>query len=490
MAISHFELKREQGIPEGTLEFRLFKKGLYISIVALLMLFFYDTFFTGDQLSSVIEVVTIAFLIWNLMYVKGRDSISNRHRNIFSAALGFFMNLGWITGGGISMLLASINFLALAFILVILESKYYRMVIIIFLFDYAFLFVLEYFLEFNLHPSYETTKPYLIKQYLITLTLYSFGGYLIYFLKINYNKERWMLRSANDLLNERSEEITSQNERLTESKQDLDQTVQKLEQRTNELISIKDSLEQMVDQRTKDLRKMNTRLLSQNKQLEQYAYIISHNLKAPVAQIKGLVHLLPIDLNHKIAPDETLKRLDGSVQSLEKVLGDLSLILQLEKGMQDKWQDINLFMIFEEVLDSLKESIKGKAITVENLIERNLSVKAIKAYVYSIALNIIENAVKYADEKKSNPCIQMSSIEQSTEYIITITDNGIGIDMKLASGKIFQMYQRFNNTHPGQGFGLFLVKSQMEAMEGKAELKSTLGDGTTINLYFPKRLPK
>jgi signal transduction histidine kinase len=59
--------------------------------------------------------------------------------------------------------------------------------------------------------------------------------------------------------------------------------------------------------------------------------------------------------------------------------------------------------------------------------------------------------------------------------------------METASGKIFQMYQRFNNTHPGQGFGLFLVKSQMEAIEGKVELESILGQGTTFNLYFPKR---
>ena len=78
--------------------------------------------------------------------------------------------------------------------------------------------------------------------------------------------------------------------------------------------------------------------------------------------------------------------------------------------------------------------------------------------------------------------------ESIKNHKVSISDNGIGIDMDLASSKIFQMYQRFNNTHPGQGFGLFLVKSQMEAMGGNVELESILGHGTTFNLYFPKEM--
>ena len=79
--------------------------------------------------------------------------------------------------------------------------------------------------------------------------------------------------------------------------------------------------------------------------------------------------------------------------------------------------------------------------------------------------------------------------ETAEHYKVSIIDNGIGIDMAMASEKVFQMYQRFNNTYPGQGFGLFLVKSQMEAMEGKVEVESILGKGTSFYLYFNKREP-
>jgi signal transduction histidine kinase len=77
--------------------------------------------------------------------------------------------------------------------------------------------------------------------------------------------------------------------------------------------------------------------------------------------------------------------------------------------------------------------------------------------------------------------------ESPRYYQLTVTDNGIGIDMEAASGKLFQMYQRFNTTHPGQGFGLYLVKSQMEAINGQVEIDSVLGQGTTFKLYFNKK---
>jgi signal transduction histidine kinase len=95
--------------------------------------------------------------------------------------------------------------------------------------------------------------------------------------------------------------------------------------------------------------------------------------------------------------------------------------------------------------------------------------------------------VKYSSNSKTDSFIKIDYSEVPEFHRISITDNGIGIDMDAASGKLFQMYQRFNNTHPGQGFGLFLVKSQMEAMGGKVELESILGRGTTFNLYFAKR---
>jgi signal transduction histidine kinase len=469
------------------LEDRLFKNGLYIGIAALIILLISDTLFYQDYFSAIIEAVALIFIIGNLLSVQ-KHKVSDRQRFFFCAVLAILMNLGWLTGGGISMMVSSINFLALAFILMIIDSRYYKIVFIVFFLDYLLLFIIEYFFKFNLLPEYASGKQGLLKQYTVTLLLYFFGGYMIYFLKINYNKERLGLRNANLLLKEKAKEISAQNIALSTSKQQLDQTIEKLKGRTLELEKVKGSLEEQVENRTSDLRTMNERLLSQNQQLEQYAYIVSHNLRAPVAQVKGLVHLLPLDLKMGMPATETLSRLDSSILSLDKVLGDLSLILQLEKNIEQKWQQVDIREEIENILRILDKSIQDKQIEVVLNMDCALSLKAIKVYVYSVLLNIIENAVKYADESKEKSFVRIGTELKPDFLVITISDNGIGIDMELAEHKIFQMYQRFNNTHPGQGFGLFLVKSQMEAMQGKVTLKSELGVGTTFKLEFARHL--
>jgi signal transduction histidine kinase len=271
------------------------------------------------------------------------------------------------------------------------------------------------------------------------------------------------------------------------SKEVLDSIVVRLEDQATELMTVKGSLEEKVNARTNDLLKLNERLIGQNQQLEQYAYITSHNLRAPIAQIKGLISVLPDEKGFTDLTRETLKKIHESAENLEKVFADLSQIIKIEKSMQQPWQDVELNLEIQAVLKSLKTSIVEKDIKVTASAQQSTIVKALSPYVYSVLHNIIENAVKYSDAGKKESYIKIEIDETNKYYRVSITDNGIGIDMEMASGKVFQMYQRFNNTHPGQGFGLFLVKSQMEAMQGQVEVESILGQGTTFNLYFPKR---
>jgi two-component system, sensor histidine kinase LadS len=327
----------------------------------------------------------------------------------------------------------------------------------------------------------------LLNNYLTASFFIFSGSFLIAFLKLNYNTERANLQKVNNLLREKSDEISQQNKELNLSKETLDKTILKLESQASELLSIKESLEEKVNARTNDLMRLNERLIAQNQQLEQYAYITSHNLRSPIAQIKGLIQVLPKDNKLDDLTNETLKRIRMSVENLEKVFSDLSDILKVEKTMQQPWQNVDLFTKISNVVDALKTPISDKRIRVVMPTQQNITIKALKPYVYSVIHNIIENAVKYADMNKENRFIKIAISESQKHHVVSITDNGIGIDMDVASGKIFSMYQRFNNTHPGQGFGLFMVKSQMDAMEGKVELESILGQGTTFSLYFPKR---
>jgi signal transduction histidine kinase len=184
---------------------------------------------------------------------------------------------------------------------------------------------------------------------------------------------------------------------------------------------------------------------------------------------------------------EILSHLEESTECMENVFSDLSTILNVKNNMQKEWDKVDFVHEIDKVIYSLKPSIKEKNIKIELPKMDAFQVKALQPYVYSIFHNIIENAVKYSDISKVNPYVKIELSDTKKYYLASVKDNGMGIDMEMASGKIFQMYQRFNNTHPGQGFGLFLVKSQVEAMGGKVELESNLGQGTSFNLYFRKR---
>lgn len=468
-----------------TLEDKLFKNSIYLGFFAIVLLLIYDVFFTGDYLSIIAEIFSIVFFLVNYKILEKHKS-SNRHRFIFSMFLLLIVDYAWITGGGISVLLCTQLFLGMEFILVVNNAKYYKPIVIVLIANYLVLFVLEYFYEFNLSPDYAYGKGDLLRQFSVWFLLFFFGGFFTIFLKASYNKERENLSSANKSLEEKSREITDQNEELISSKEALDKTIGKLDSQKEELIVIKNTLEEKVRERTNDLLKVNERLLAQNQQLEQYAYITSHNLRAPIAQIKGLVHLLPLDQEFGPQTKETLRRLEGSTESIEKVFADLSMILNVKNSMQKPWDEVDFIHEINEVILSLAPTIKEKKITIHRPKIDAFPVKALRPYIYSIFHNIIENAVKYSDSTEEEPFVKIDLADTNKHYMLSISDNGIGIDMEFATGKVFQMYQRFNNTHPGQGFGLFLVKSQMEAMGGKVEVESILGVGTTFNLYFPK----
>ena len=469
-----------------TLEDRLFKNSIYVGIFVIALILIYDLFITGEYLSVIIECFALVYFLINLRILLRKKS-SARHRVFFSLVLFIIINSAWITGGGISFLLAAVLILGVEFILVVNDTRNYWAIVLVLIINYIILFSLEYFFQFNLSPNFEIQKGSLVKQFTIVFFLLLIGGYFTVFLKYKYIKERINLSHANQLLTEKSEEIFNHNEELKASEETLGKTINKLDIQKNELIEIKDLFEDKVRKRTNDLLIVNERLLSQNQQLEQYAYITSHNLRAPIARIKGLVNLLPMEADFDELTKEILSHLEESTECMEKVFSDLSTILYVKNNTQKAWDEVDFVSEIDKVIYSLKPSIKEKNIKIEPPKMDAFQVKALQPYVYSIFHNIIENAVKYSDMTKVNPYVKIELSDTKKYYLASVKDNGIGIDMKMASGKIFRMYQRFNNTHPGQGFGLFLVKSQVEAMGGKIKLESNLGQGTSFNLYFRKR---
>jgi len=291
------------------------------------------------------------------------------------------------------------------------------------------------------------------------------------------------LRTAE--LEQKQEEILTQNEELNSKNTRLLEAQQIIEAQNLQLKEYTDDLELQVAKRTEDLETTNTELAQNVQKLEQYAFMTAHNLRAPVARLLGLTHLL------EIGPDteksewvDILSKIKQEGHSLDSVIKDLNAILDLRKGAEKDHEWIDLNKRLTQAKKILKDSIEWSK--AEILFDNNgfVELKSNPTYIDSIIYNLISNAIKYRSENRILK-IKIETRIENDHKIITFSDNGIGIDMEKNRDKLFGMYKRFHTHVEGKGLGLYLIKSQMDILGGEIKVESKLDKGTTFTLIFP-----
>ncbi|HRJ31465.1 MAG TPA: tetratricopeptide repeat-containing sensor histidine kinase [Cyclobacteriaceae bacterium] len=255
--------------------------------------------------------------------------------------------------------------------------------------------------------------------------------------------------------------------------------------RTNTLLhQYNQDLELQVQKRTKELLSANTELVKQNAQLEQFGYITAHNLRAPVARILGLGNIAGNTDHFSLPRDQDiLKKLQASAHELDTIIHDLNAILDVKKGIHHAYESINLVDQFEKVKSILKDKISESHATINESFEAK-TCYAVPAYMESIFYNLLSNAIKYRHSDRK-PVIKVKTHIMGNDLHITVSDNGIGLDLDKLKSKMFSLYQRFHHHVEGKGLGLFLVKTQVEALNGSIDVQSTVGEGSTFDIRIP-----
>ncbi|MBK0379140.1 PAS domain-containing sensor histidine kinase [Mucilaginibacter segetis] len=233
--------------------------------------------------------------------------------------------------------------------------------------------------------------------------------------------------------------------------------------------------------------KMTADLVQRNKDLEQFTYIVSHNLRAPVANIIGLSNLLRSANSNDIENKEILNALSASVHNMDKVIIDLNNILQVNSEVNDKIEIVSLPILLEEIQMSINNIITKNNVNINYDFGTISSLLSLKSYLYSIFQNLIVNSIKYR-QTDIQPVINISSKLSETNIYIYISDNGKGIDLVKHGVHLFGLYKRFDWSVEGKGMGLFMVKMQVERLGGNITVKSELNKGTTFTLTFPLTL--
>ncbi len=225
-------------------------------------------------------------------------------------------------------------------------------------------------------------------------------------------------------------------------------------------------------------------VVEQNDRLLNFSYIVSHNLRSHSSNIQGIVeHLKDIDSIEDMR--DMLSLMEEVTNSLNETLVDLNEVVHIHKNTKGIVNNLDLYHFINKIRSILKREIKINHINLEVNVPKDVQVWFNSAYLESVLLNIISNAIKYRDPHKNSE-IKINYKEGKRYKILEISDNGIGIDLELNGGNLFGMYKTFTDFKNSRGIGLFVTNNQMQAMGGKIEVESKINVGSTFKLYFKK----
>jgi PAS domain S-box-containing protein len=223
-------------------------------------------------------------------------------------------------------------------------------------------------------------------------------------------------------------------------------------------------------------------LLQRNNDLEQFAYIVSHNLRSPVANIIGLSEMLDGE-NLSDEMNEVITGLSYSSEKLDSVIMDLNEVLKVRNELSENKISVCLPGLVQDITASIKSMIDKESAIIEFDFSEADKLLTIKSYIHSIFYNLITNAIKYR-QPDTNPVIKIKSYKQDGRMLIAFCDNGMGIDLIANGEKVFGLYKRFHTHIEGKGLGLFMTKTQVETLGGKISIQSEVNKGTTFKTEF------
>ena len=223
-------------------------------------------------------------------------------------------------------------------------------------------------------------------------------------------------------------------------------------------------------------------LSNQNKRLLNFSYIVSHNLRSHTSNIKSILNLLPY-ANSVEERNKMIHLLEVASNLLNETIHNLNEVVSIQNNINLVIEPINLRESIDKTLLVLDEQITHKKAQIQIEVDDQLTINYNPAYLESILLNFLSNAIKYSHPDRL-PLVSLTCSQQEDQLLMVIKDNGIGIDMEKHGDQLFGMYKTFNGNADARGVGLFITKNQIEAMGGIVEVTSELGKGTTFRIFI------
>ncbi|MER3318257.1 MAG: PAS domain S-box protein [Allomuricauda sp.] len=236
------------------------------------------------------------------------------------------------------------------------------------------------------------------------------------------------------------------------------------------------------EKKLKNLLQLTT---NQNDSLLNFAHIVSHNLRSNAANLTMICKFLSEDGLKQEEQKEMIHMLSRASEGLNETITHLNEVVQVKLETDKKLKEVHLRNTFDKILEDVNALILENKINVNINIPDNFNVKGVPAYIESIFLNLTTNAIKYRDPEKE-PTLTIQSYIEDQFIVLSVEDNGRGIDLERYGKKIFGMYKTFHGNTDARGIGLFITKNQIESMGGTIEVESEVGVGTKFKVKLLK----
>ena len=233
-------------------------------------------------------------------------------------------------------------------------------------------------------------------------------------------------------------------------------------------------------QRESDLDNSLDIIGQQNQRLTNFAHIVSHNLRNHAGNISMLLNLYDPEESEE-ERTEILGYLHTAAENLNESIADLNEIVDQQQMTIDQFKEVNLIDYLGKIKEILVSDILSNNVKFHEDIPENLVFGYNPAYLESILLNLISNAIKYRKAEVA-PIINIKAYENEGHFYLEVADNGLGIDMERHGQKLFGMYKTFHGNENAKGIGLFITKNQIESMGGAIRVESEPGLGTTFKI--------
>ncbi|MHC2991675.1 hypothetical protein OB13_08785 [Pontibacter sp. HJ8] len=231
---------------------------------------------------------------------------------------------------------------------------------------------------------------------------------------------------------------------------------------------------------------INRELLAINADLDNFVYAASHDLKAPISNIEGLMLAMMDHLSDETRASEVVQQLTvliySSIERFKKALLDLTEVAKIQREAGEDVTYVDLAEVVTQVALDFEPVIRESGATIVTEMSQGTNIQFSAKNIRSVVYNLISNALKYKSPDRK-PHIVVATEMTPGHLILSVTDNGLGIDMA-NEVKIFSMFKRLHDHVEGSGIGLYIVKRIVENAGGRIEVESQLGVGSTFKIYF------